>query len=139
MVCGALWRGETLFKFTEHMELEPWLAESYEQVDEYTVKITLKDNIMFTSGRKLDGQAVKECLEELVAVHDRAPGDLKIKEITADGLTVTITSEGKGSCTTELSERSLRCIIDMEYGVTEDKNVGWNRVRLSRSMFRIRR
>lgn len=76
--------GETLFKFTENMELEPWLAESYEQVDEYTVKITLKDNIMFSSGRKMDGQAVKECLEDLVAVHDRAPGDLKIKEIAAD-------------------------------------------------------
>lgn len=115
--------GETLFKFTEHMELEPWLAESYEQVDEYTVKITLKDNIMFTSGRKLDGQAVKECLEDLVAVHDRAPGDLKIKEITADGLTVTITSEEKVPALLNYLSDPYGAIIDMEYGVTEDKNV----------------
>lgn len=27
------------------MQLEPWLAKSYEQLDDYTVKITLKDNI----------------------------------------------------------------------------------------------
>ncbi len=75
--------------------MEPWLAESYEQMDEYTVKITLKENITFSSGRVLDGQAVKECLEDLVAVHDRAPGDLKIKEITAEGQDVTIISEEK--------------------------------------------
>ena len=58
--------GETLFRFTENMELEPWLAEGYEQIDEYTVKITLKDNITFSSGRALDGQAVKECLEAVL-------------------------------------------------------------------------
>lgn len=34
--------GETLFKFNDKMQLEPWLAKSYEQLDDYTVKITLK-------------------------------------------------------------------------------------------------
>ncbi|MGN0277092.1 MAG: ABC transporter substrate-binding protein [Hominisplanchenecus sp.] len=115
--------GETLFKFNEHMELEPWLAESYEQVDEYTVKITLKDNITFSSGRKLDGQAVKECLEDLIAVHDRAPGDLKIKEITADGQDVTITSDEKVPALLNYLSDPYGAIIDMEYGVTEDRNV----------------
>lgn len=70
--------GETLFKFNDKMQLEPWLAKSYEQLDDYTVKITLKDNIKFSSGRALDGQAVKECLEDLIKNHDRAPFDLKI-------------------------------------------------------------
>ncbi len=115
--------GETLFKFSENMELEPWLAESYEQVDEYTVKITLKDGITFSSGRALDGEAVKECLEDLIAVHDRAPGDLKIKEITADGLDVTITSEEKVPALLNYLSDPYGTIIDMEYGVTEDKNV----------------
>lgn len=115
--------GETLFKFTENMELEPWLAEGYEQVDEYTVKITLKDGITFSSGRALDGQAVKECLEDLVAVHDRAPGDLKIKEIIADGQTVTITSEEKVPALLNYLSDPYGAIIDMEYGVTEDRNV----------------
>ena len=31
--------GETLFKYSDTMELEPWLAESYENVDELTWKI----------------------------------------------------------------------------------------------------
>lgn len=115
--------GETLFKFNEHMELEPWLAEGYEQIDEYTVKITLKDNIAFSSGRILDGQAVKECLEDLVAVHDRAPGDLKIREITADEQTVTITSGEKVPALLNYLSDPYGAIIDMEYGVTEDKNV----------------
>lgn len=115
--------GETLFKFSEHMELEPWLAEGYEQIDEYTVKITLKDNITFSSGRALDGQAVKECLEDLISVHDRAPGDLKIKEITADGQTVTITSEEKVPALLNYLSDPYGAIIDMEYGVTEDRNV----------------
>lgn len=115
--------GETLFKFNENMELEPWLAEGYEQVDEYTVKITLKDGITFSSGRALDGQAVKECLEDLITVHDRAPGDLKIKEITADGLNVTITSEEKVPALLNYLSDPYGAIIDMEFGVTEDKNV----------------
>lgn len=115
--------GETLFKFNEHMELEPWLADSYEQMDEYTVKITLKENITFSSGRALDGQAVKECLEDLVAVHDRAPGDLKIKEITAEGQDVTIISEEKVPALLNYLSDPYGAIIDMEYGVQEDKNV----------------
>ena len=78
---------------------------------------------MFSSGRKMDGQAVKECLEDLVAVHDRAPGDLKIKEIAADGLTVTITSEEKVPALLNYLSDPYGAIIDMEYGVTEDKNV----------------
>lgn len=115
--------GETLFKFNENMELEPWLAKSYEQVDDYTVKIILKDGIKFSSGRALDGNAVKECLEDLIAVHDRAPGDLKIEEIIADGQTVTIKSSQKVPALLNYLSDPYGAIIDMEYGVTEDRNV----------------
>ncbi len=118
--------GETLFKFNENMELEPWLASGYEQLDDYTVKITLKDNIKFSSGRALDGQAVKECLEDLIAKHDRAPGDLKIESITADGQTVTIKSKEKVPALLNYLSDPYGAIIDMQYGndgVTEDRNV----------------
>ena len=114
---------ETLFKFNENMELEPWLAESYQQIDEYTVEIKLKENITFSSGSSLDGQAVKECLEHLIEVHDRAPGDLKIKEIIAQGQTVTITSEEKVPALLNYLSDPYGAIIDMEYGITEEKNV----------------
>ena len=63
--------GETLFRFTETMELEPWLATDYAWLDDVTVRIGLRQGVTFSSGRTLDGQAVKECLEHLVAVHDR--------------------------------------------------------------------
>ena len=49
--------GETLFRYSDSMELEPWLASGYENVDENTWRITLKDGIQFTSGRSLDACA----------------------------------------------------------------------------------
>ncbi len=66
--------GETLFRFSDSMELEPWLAVSYENVDELTWEITLRDGVYFTSGRYLDGEAVRECLEALIADHPELPG-----------------------------------------------------------------
>ena len=44
--------GETLFKYNDNMEVEPWLATDYEFVDDTTVKITLRDGVKFSSGRK---------------------------------------------------------------------------------------
>ena len=82
--------GETLFKYNDNMEVEPWLATDYEFVDDTTVKITLRDGVKFSSDRTMDAQAVKECLDDLIAVHDRAPSDLKIDHIEAEGLILTI-------------------------------------------------
>ena len=118
--------GETLFKFSDTMELEPWLATGYEQIDEYTVRIDLRDDVEFSSGRKMDGQAVKECLDHLIAVHDRAPLDLRIKEITADGQSITIVSEEKVPALLNFLSDPYGAIIDMSYGtdgVTDDRNV----------------
>ena len=115
--------GETLFKFNDKMQLEPWLAKSYEQLDDYTVKITLKDNIKFSSGRALDGQAVKECLEDLIKNHDRAPFDLKIASITADGQDVIIKSQEKVPALLNYLSDPYGAIIDMQYGITADNNV----------------
>ena len=44
--------GETLFRYSDSMELEPWLASGYENVDENTWRITLKDGIQFTGQKK---------------------------------------------------------------------------------------
>ena len=84
--------GETLFHYSDKMEMEPWLAAGYERIDELTWKITLRDKVAFSSGRKMDGQAVKECLEHLVKAHERAANDLMIDTISAEGQTVTITT-----------------------------------------------
>lgn len=109
--------GETLFKYNDNMEVEPWLATDYEFVDDTTVKITLRDGVKFSSGRTMDAQAVKECLENLVKVHDRAPSDMKIDYIDADGLALTIyTTEPCPAIINYLGD-PYGAIIDMEYGV----------------------
>lgn len=109
--------GETLFKYNDNMEVEPWLATDYEFVDDHTVQITLRDGVQFSSGRTMDAEAVKECLEDLIAVHDRAPSDLKVESIEADGLTLTIhTSEPSPAIINYLGD-PYGAIIDMEYGI----------------------
>lgn len=112
--------GETLFRYSDEMEIQPWLATGYELLDELTWKITLREGVAFTSGRALDGQAVKECLEHLVEVHERAGGDLMIDRIDADGMTVTIhTAQPRPTLINYLSD-PYGCIIDMQAGITED-------------------
>ena len=115
--------GETLFKYSDTMELEPWLAESYENVDELTWKINLKDGITFTSGRKLDGEAVKECIEHLVAVHKRAAGDLNIERVEAEADTVIITTAKPVLALINYLSDPYGCIIDMQAGITDEGNV----------------
>lgn len=112
--------GETLFQYSDEMEIEPWLATDYELVDELTWKITLRDGVTFSSGRALDGQAVKECLEHLVEVHDRARGDLMIDTITAEGQTVTIKTVYPRPTLLNYLCDPYGCIIDMEAGITAD-------------------
>lgn len=108
--------GETLFKYNDNMEIEPWLATGYEFVDDTTVKITLRDGVQFSSGRTMDGEAVKECLDHLLAVHDRAPGDLKIDHIDADDMTITIyTTEPCPAIINYLGD-PYGAIIDMDFG-----------------------
>ena len=115
--------GETLFKYSDTMELEQWLAESYENVDELTWKINLKDGITFTSGRKLDGEAVKECIEHLVAVHKRAAGDLNIERVEAEADTVIITTAKPVPALINYLSDPYGCIIDMQAGITDEGNV----------------
>lgn len=112
--------GETLFRYTDEMKIEPWLASDYKLSGELTWEITLRDDVTFSNGRKLDAQAVKECFEHLTEVHGRARDNLKIDSITADGQKLTVkTSE---PCPTMLNYLCdpYSCIIDMQAGITED-------------------
>lgn len=113
--------GETLFRFTDEMEIEPWLAESFKQTDELTWQISLRKGIYFTSGRQMDAQAVRECLEDLVLTHDQAAEDLKIQSIRAvDDSTLEIrTDEPAPSLPNHLAD-PYSCIIDMDAGVSEE-------------------
>ena len=108
--------GETLFKFNGAMQPEPWLAQKYEFLDDYTVKITLRDDVYFTSGNKMTGEAVKACLLDLLARHNRAKGDFAITAITAEGQTVTLTSANKVPVLINYLCDPYGCIVDMSGG-----------------------
>ncbi len=115
--------GETLFKYSDSMDPEPWLAADYECVDELTWRISVRDGIYFSSGRAVDGEAVKECLEHLVEVHARARGDLMIDSISADGQTVTIKTKAPRPTLLNYLSDPYGCIIDMSAGITDDGRV----------------
>ena len=112
--------GETLFEIDDTMELQPWLAEFYELVDELTWKITLKEGVCFSNGNPCDAAAVKACLEHLVEVHDRARGDLQIESMVADGLTLTIHTAAPAPSLINYLCEPYGCIIDMSAGITGD-------------------
>lgn len=106
--------GETLVHYTDTMELEPWLAKSWENDGDCTWTITLRDDVTFSSGRKMDGEAVKQCLLHLLETHDRAPSDTKITEIRAEGQVLTITTaEPNPVLMNELGD-PYGCIIDVD-------------------------
>ena len=106
--------GETLVHYTDTMELEPWLAKSWENDDNCTWTITLQDNVTFSSGRKMDGVAVKQCLEHLLEVHDRAPSDTKIVNIQADGQVLTLTTSEPNPALMNYLGDPYGCIIDVD-------------------------
>ena len=57
---------------------------------------------------------MKKCLERLVETHDRAPTDLNIESITAQGQTVTIKSKNKVTTLLNYLADPYGCIIDVD-------------------------
>ncbi|MBR4455878.1 MAG: ABC transporter substrate-binding protein [Solobacterium sp.] len=106
--------GETLVHYTDTMELEPWLAESWENDGGLVWTITLREGIKFSSGRAMDGEAVKQCLEHLLEHHDRAPGDTKITDIQADGMVVTVTTSEPVPALMNYLGDPYGCMIDVD-------------------------
>ena len=97
--------GETLFRYSDTMEIEPWIAKEYENIDELTWKITLNDGVVFSNGRVCDGQAVKESLEALVANHERAMS-LRLLKVATPLAIQNLIKIGRASC----RERVLRLV-----------------------------
>ncbi len=112
--------GETLMKISDDGTLEPWLAESAVNVDENTWEIMIRDAVCFSNGKKCDAAAVKACLEDLVEVHERAAGNLKIASMEADGQNRTIVTSDPNPILMNYLSEAYGCIIDMEVGIPED-------------------
>ena len=106
--------GETLVHYTDSMELEPWLATDWTNDGNCTWTVTLRDGVKFSSGRAMDGAAVKQCLEHLLENHDRAPSDTKITDIQAEGQTLTITTSEPNPALMNYLGDPYGCIIDVD-------------------------
>ena len=106
--------GETLVHYTDTMELEPWLATEWKNDGDCTWTVTLRDGVKFSSGRDMDGEAVKQCLEHLLENHDRAPSDTKIVDVQADGQVLTITTSEPNPALMNYLGDPYGCIIDVD-------------------------
>ena len=106
--------GETLVHYTDTMELEPWLATDWTNDGNCTWTVTLRDGVKFSSGREMDGAAVKQCLEHLLENHDRAPSDTKIVDVQADGQVLTITTSEPNPALMNYLGDPYGCIIDVD-------------------------
>lgn len=106
--------GETLVHYTDAMELEPWLATDWTNDGGCTWTITLRSGVKFSSGRDMDGEAVKQCLNHLLENHDRAPSDTKIVDVTADGQVLTVTTSEPNPALMNYLGDPYGCIIDVD-------------------------
>ena len=106
--------GETLVHYTDTMELEPWLATDWTNDGNCTWTVTLRDGVKFSSGRDMDGAAVKQCLDHLLENHDRAPSDTKIVDVQADGQVLTITTSEPNPALMNYLGDPYGCIIDVD-------------------------
>lgn len=83
---------------TSDMDIEPHLAESVEQVDETTWRVTLRDGITFTNGEPLDAEAVKFSIDRILDPELQAPTRRWFEVFTGvevvDDRTLEITTDG---------------------------------------------
>lgn len=108
--------GEALVKLNQQLEVEPCLAESWENKDDTTWVFNIRDGVTFSNGKKVDAQACKAAIERSLEKNPRADGYLNVDSITADGQTLTIkTKEPNGALLNNISE-PLFDIFDVSEG-----------------------
>ena len=96
---------ETLVTVDQNYEIQPLLAESWEQKDDVTWVMHIREGVTFHDGTPVDGAAVKASFERAMEVQERAKDAAKIKSIEADGQDVTfVTEEPFGAFLANISE-----------------------------------
>jgi peptide/nickel transport system substrate-binding protein len=83
---------ETLLKLDEDSNIEGWLAEKWKTTDNLTWEFSIRDDVTFQDGTKLDAAGVKASIERSIAVNKSLGGSLKIQSMEADGQKLTITT-----------------------------------------------
>ena len=82
---------ETLFVLDdETKEVLPHLATGYEQKDDLTWEITIRDGVTFSNGKPLDAEAARKALEYIFANNTRLGTMADIASMEADGQILTL-------------------------------------------------
>ncbi|WP_342576117.1 ABC transporter substrate-binding protein [Solibacillus sp. FSL K6-1781] len=70
---------ETLIKLSEDLAPTPWLAKSWEQVDDTTWLFQIQENVLFHNGKAMDALAVMNSLQRAIDNNQGTKDLLKIK------------------------------------------------------------
>ncbi|UOE96185.1 nickel ABC transporter substrate-binding protein [Alkalihalobacillus sp. LMS39] len=111
---------ETLVKIDENLNIQPWLAEKWEQEDDITWTFTVRDDITFHDGTVVDANAVKASFDRLLEVNDAMGSALKIESIEASGQEITfVTTEPYPAFLSELVHTNTSVVKVDEENISE--------------------
>ncbi|MGN0144088.1 MAG: ABC transporter substrate-binding protein, partial [Clostridium sp.] len=83
---------ETLFKLDNSMNIINNIAESYENIDDFTWKIKIREGITFQNGKIVTPEKVIDSLKRVCELNKRADDTLKIKDMKIEGWNIIITT-----------------------------------------------
>ncbi len=106
--------GETLVRLTTDMELEPWLAETWTQDDDFTWRLQIREGVYFTNGEELTAEKVKASLDRALELNTRAPSLLDIQQIEAQGSELIITTNNPNPALVSNLTDPLTAIVDAD-------------------------
>ena len=116
--------GECLFKFDEKMNVQPWVADKWSvSEDKLTWTIHIRDNMVFSNGKKCDAEAVKKSIERVFAKSKRAGTFFAYTKMEAKGQDLMITTDKPLPNLNGALADPLWLIVD----VTSDKAAGGDR------------
>ena len=111
---------ENLFRLNNNFEPQPWLCESWENTDDLTWVLTLRDDVTFSNGNKMTADTVKKCFERTAEQNARFADTVSIDSMEADGQTLTIkTSIPEPTLLNDLCD-PIMAVYDAEAPIDEE-------------------
>lgn len=116
--------GECLTKFDDKMNVQPWVADKWSVSDDkLTWTFHIRDNMVFSNGKKVDGEAVKKSFERVFEKSKRAGTFFTPVKMEAKGQDIMITTQEPMANLNGALADPLWLIVD----VTSEKSAGGDR------------
>ena len=115
MRCGI---AETLLTANENMEVVPWLADSWEMVDDTTYKFHIRQGVKFSNGDDMTPETVKASIERTAEMNSRG-GNLKLDSIEVDGENVIFKTTEPYSAFPYYLTEPMCTIVDTNVDMTD--------------------